>query len=528
MALLQLQTCNFDTKCSYATSQCKPGLIEALSDTPHIHPTYAHGFDPPSRSLAPSDLQILSNPAFRVYMAHLASIHPCMQSLRKEPPPPLQSNPPKFPFHLNPPFHFESLIFRLNCLPPTLHLHPYPHTNFPLRFGQHKLCLVTSTSFLHCQNQRAAAEGDQFPMEKCQGFCGTECVKGGWDSKRDFEHNFCSTQYAHNESPAGCASQAQSQTADANDYVEHFRQLNRCPCIVPGMGVVPSWDSSTSTSSSRVPFTAATFSTISEHDLYCHYVPGRRQATIVLSVCLKSFVPVVLEWMVNLRDAFILNISSAELRFWLTDIRISIGLSTAFRRRRSTIHELKFATIHEVGDQSVFQRMRQRSIDMATAAWCGMLGVRTLVARSFLSPRVCGDFDLAPSTFALGLNGSHCHIFYFYEQDIDISSRVTTPNGLTVQRAQRMVLLSAERKKLVCAVRATGNDTMDVDYDAITPPATNPCPRLVGRTSGHLHDLYTSHDVGKLELQITLYYLPRTLPEAIPTSTPLLKTVVTN
>ncbi|EDR01107.1 uncharacterized protein LACBIDRAFT_333633 [Laccaria bicolor S238N-H82] len=57
------------------------------------------------------------------------------------------------------------------------------------------------------------------------------------------------------------------------------------------------------------------------------------------------------------------------------------------------MHELKFATIHEVGDQSVFQRMRQRSTDMATTAWCGMLGapVRTLVACSFSAPE-CAEF----------------------------------------------------------------------------------------------------------------------------------------
>ena len=34
----------------------------------------------------------------------------------------------------------------------------------------------------------------------------------------------------------------------------------------------------------------------------------------------------------------------------------------------------------------------------------------------------------------------------------------------------------------------------NVDFDATTPPATNSFPRLVRRTSGHLHDHYTSRD----------------------------------
>ncbi|EDR01091.1 uncharacterized protein LACBIDRAFT_333605 [Laccaria bicolor S238N-H82] len=63
------------------------------------------------------------------------------------------------------------------------------------------------------------------------------------------------------------------------------------------------------------------------------------------------------------------------------------------------MHELKFATIHEVGDQSVFHRMRQRSTDMTTTAWCGMLGapVRTLVARSFPAPECAEISTLRPS-----------------------------------------------------------------------------------------------------------------------------------
>ncbi|EDQ98790.1 uncharacterized protein LACBIDRAFT_335655 [Laccaria bicolor S238N-H82] len=287
-------------------------------------------------------------------MAHLASIHPCMQSLRKEPPPPL----PKvilqnFPSASIPHSTSKASSSALTASPPTSNLHPYPRTNFPRCVGQPKLCLVTSTSSLHnvfdAGWAQAAAEGDQFPMEKCQGFCGTECVKGGWDSKRDFKHNFCSTQHAHYESPAVCASQAQSQTADANDHVEHFCQLNLCPCIAP-------------------------FSTISEHDLYCHYVPG----------------------LVGNLITFILNFSSAELRFWL----VLRGVS-ALAENQGIIFCTKLG-------------MRQRSTDMATTAWCGMLGapVRTLLAPS--SAQVCGDFDLAPFTtrhtlpsqnFALGPNG---------------------------------------------------------------------------------------------------------------------------
>ena len=78
------------------------------------------------------------------------------------------------------------------------------------------------------------------------------------------------------------------------------------------------------------------------------------------------------------------------------------------------------------------------------------------------------------------------------------------------------MLLSAERKKLVYAVRWVKRDVQtililgfllgqrettkwNIDFDATTPPATNPFPRLVGRTSGYLHDHYTSHDVGKLK-----------------------------
>ena len=37
--------------------------------------------------------------------------------------------------------------------------------------------------------------------------------------------------------------------------------------------------------------------------------------------------------------------------------------------------------------------------------------------------------------------------------------------------------------------------TWNVDFDATTPPTSS---RLVGRTSGYVHDHYTSHDVGKL------------------------------
>ena len=65
------------------------------------------------------------------------------------------------------------------------------------------------------------------------------------------------------DSPFCCASQAQSQTANANYGDGCFR--GACSSVKPlqeflvhGMGVVPSWDSSTLTSSSRMPFAPAT------------------------------------------------------------------------------------------------------------------------------------------------------------------------------------------------------------------------------------------------------------------------------
>ncbi|EDR10091.1 uncharacterized protein LACBIDRAFT_325691 [Laccaria bicolor S238N-H82] len=117
--------------------------------------------------------------------------------------------------------------------------------------------------------------------------------------------------------------------------------------------------------------------------------------------------------------------------------------------------------------------MRQRSTDLTTTAWCGMLGapVRTLVARSFPAPE-CAEISISrPSrTFTLyallsrqiltaeGLYNStpmigsdwgklvHLIAVIDYKQDIDVSSRgrlkitttVTTPNGPTVQRAEML------------------------------------------------------------------------------------------
>ena len=91
---------------------------------------------------------------------------------------------------------------------------------------------------------------------------GLNDVKGSWDSARlDLGHNLYSTQYAHNKSPFGCASEAQSQTVDA-------KERDVCLCgasssvrplqVYRAWGIVPSWDSSTSTSSSRMPFAPAT------------------------------------------------------------------------------------------------------------------------------------------------------------------------------------------------------------------------------------------------------------------------------
>ena len=92
----------------------------------------------------------------------------------------------------------------------------------------------------------------------------------------------------------------------------------------------------------------------------------------------------------------------------------------------------------------------------------------------------------------------------------------SSPSNPDPELCRRAVLLSTECKKLVCVVRwvecdvrtvyayfgyfirATGNDKWNIDFDAGNPPAS---PRLVGTTSGYLCDHYTSHDVGKLQLQ---------------------------
>ena len=80
---------------------------------------------------------------------------------------------------------------------------------------------------------------------------GLNGMKGSSDSARlDLGHNLYSTRYAHNESPFGCASEAQFQMADANE-----RDVCLCGAsssvrplqVYRAWGVVPSLDSSTST-----------------------------------------------------------------------------------------------------------------------------------------------------------------------------------------------------------------------------------------------------------------------------------------
>ena len=80
---------------------------------PHINPPWLHVLHPPLPSLTPLD----PNPVIWVYMANLTSIPACRafaENLLGLP----HSNHPKFPFHLNPPLHFKSLVLHLNCLSP--------------------------------------------------------------------------------------------------------------------------------------------------------------------------------------------------------------------------------------------------------------------------------------------------------------------------------------------------------------------------------------------------------------------------
>ena len=92
----------------------------------------------------PSPLQILIPPSEFTWLTSPASLR-AEPSQRTSSALPHSNQVPKLPFGFNPLFPFESLVFHLNGLPPTLNsISPLslPSSKPPSTLGQHKLCLV--------------------------------------------------------------------------------------------------------------------------------------------------------------------------------------------------------------------------------------------------------------------------------------------------------------------------------------------------------------------------------------------------